>query len=203
MNRFIQIDEEGQFHFQGLVVKDNEVIRELFSSMAFDDLGRLRVSHQGVKAFVEAYSFPLMVHRIDIAKRELVLGGGFREKFLIEDLRLDEWDRFCGFSKRGLPFLLLRKAQNLFFDELHSFDDKSISLTKNEKIEIQDWFSSHNEVKSPHFWQEIYNKEQTPPWDLSEVSPVLKDFWPKLRMMKSRILVVGSGRGHDAFFFSI
>ena len=202
MNRFLQIDGEGQFHFQGLVIKDEQIIGELFSSLHYDDLGRLKVCHQGIEAFVEAYDFPLMVHGVDIEKQELVLGGGFRESFKLEDLRLDEWDRFCGLSLRGLAFLFLRKAQNQFFQCLYSFDDTSISVTKNKKITIQNWMSSQSQVHKPSFWKEIYEKKELPPWDLEEPSLALKHFWPKLKMTKSRILVSGCGRGHDASFLA-
>ncbi len=202
MNRFIQINEQGQFHFQGLVVKDKEVIFQLFQSMRFDDLNRLIVSYGDIYAFVEAYEAPLMVHRVDIENQKLILEGGFSESFCLEELKTDEWDRFCGFSQRGLPFVFLRKAQNLFFNELYSFDDTSIFVTRSKKIKVKKWFSKETSVSSSSFWTGIYQKDKSVPWDLAKPSPVLKKFWPRLKMIKSRILVSGCGKGYDAHFLA-
>ena len=105
MNRFIQIDEQGQFHFQGLVVSDTAIVRELFESMRYDEKERLLVSHDSVDAFVEAYDSPLMVCDVDIENQNLILPSGFMEPFDIEELKVDEWGPVLWFSVKE-AFLL-------------------------------------------------------------------------------------------------
>ena len=206
MNRFIQINEEGFFHFNGLVLSDKDITCELFESMRLLSGGQVMVTHEGLDALVEAYDAPLVVQKVvwkDVETPRLVLCGGFQEPFQWSHLRLDSWDRFCGLSQRGLFFTLSRKAQHLFFHELESFTDDTITVSQNQTFKVPPFMAEGKEERTSEFWDQRYRENPRPPWELEEgPSPVLKAFWPRLKMLKSRILVLGCGGGHDAFFLA-
>jgi SAM-dependent methyltransferase len=66
---------------------------------------------------------------------------------------------------------------------------------------VPQYWSSEDKVENEDFWSEIYQNEK-PPWDLDQPAPALVDMLPRLKLSKSRILVLGCGAGHDAAFFA-
>lgn len=53
------------------------------------------------------------------------------------------------------------------------------------------------------FWKPFYEKEDNPPWDLGEVSPAIRELFDQHGPAKgARVLVPGSGKGHDAIWLA-
>jgi SAM-dependent methyltransferase len=214
-SRFIQIDEEGYFKFGDTRVSDEDVGRQLFQQLRKDESNRFITEIDGVQAFIEAFDQPLVGLQVEpvvsldpsAARNKastsmiLQMPYGHREKFDPHTLTLDEWDRFHGVTERGLPFVLSRPAQAAFFNMLDEFDDESITLS-GEKIEADSFLPDMTEVEDENFWGTKYQESPTPGWDLQGPTPVLADILPQLKLPRSRILVVGAGRGHDAVYLA-
>jgi SAM-dependent methyltransferase len=201
--RFIQIDEEGFALMSEIRTQDPELGAEVLSELEFGPNGCFVSRCGGVPVIVEAFDEPYVASQISLKKKQWILELPYdlQYGFELSSLSLDEWDRFHGLTEKGLPFVMSRKAQAHFFNLLEEFDDDSITF-EGETYEIPAFFSVHKESQSPAFWSDIYKTEETPRWDLSEPAEALKDMLPRLKMPKSRVLVLGCGEGHDAAFFA-
>jgi SAM-dependent methyltransferase len=202
-NRFIPIDDEGYFKFGDVRVSDQSIGAEMLARMRFDENNRLITEIDGVQAFVEAFDEPLVAIQVfeNSGKLTLQMPYGFIESFSAEGLTLDEWDRFHGFSSRGIPFVLSRTAQASFFNILEDYDDTSITWN-GQKIEVPLKLSEVKQVDQENFWSKHYLDVEKPGWELGAPTPVLKDVLAQLKLPKSRILVLGAGSGHDAAFLA-
>lgn len=203
-NRFIQIDEEGYFHFEGQRVTDKEFARDLFSHLRIDDFARVITSYEGEEIIVEAFDAPFVarqVYKKPGGKWDLLMPYEFQATFSLETLCLDEWDRFHGLTTSSVPFVFSRPAQAEFFNLLDAFDDDSITVD-GRRIETGPWLIDNNETIKPEFWDEVYIKEEKPGWELGEPTPVLPQVLPQLKLPKMRVMVMGAGSGNDAAFFA-
>jgi SAM-dependent methyltransferase len=124
-----------------------------------------------------------------------------KTKFSWSSLRVDEWDRFHGITVQQIPFVFSRQAQIEFFDCLDAFDDDSITVN-GERYAVGSWLRPTRSVKEQEFWSEKYDAEAAPGWELGEPSPVLPVVIPQLKLVRSRILVLGCGSGHDAAYLA-
>ncbi|MCM2280481.1 MAG: TPMT family class I SAM-dependent methyltransferase [Bdellovibrionaceae bacterium] len=200
--RYIQIDEEGYFHFDGTRVTDEDYGAELFRHLRADGTGRCQCQIDGVDAWVEAFDEPLVARNVESHDGlwEMILPYGQSETFRLETLTLDEWDRFHGHSDRGLPFVLSRGAQAEFFQLLSDYDDETITAD-GKTYSIPSWLNPEPGTRQSAFWDKIYQTED-PGWELNQPHPALPAFFAKLKLARSRILVLGAGSGNDAAFFA-
>ncbi len=201
--RFIQIDEEGYFLFDGNRVTDEDYGRDLLKNLFIDDRGRVLCRTAGQEAKVEAFDEPLVAANVEhgtAGNWSLILPYQHQEKFKLETLSLDEWDRFHGRTDRGLPFVFSRAAQAEFFNLLEEFDDDSISAD-GKTYSVEPWLPPNSQAREEKFWSTIY-QNQKPAWDLEQPHPALPISVPQLKLTKSRILVLGAGLGHDAAYFA-
>jgi Thiopurine S-methyltransferase (TPMT) len=200
--RFIQIDEEGYFHMDGLRVADAVAGRSWLSSVTVDRRGRYWLYMGAEPIFVEAFDEPYVA--LDIARSGqgwiVTMPYGHTEPFPLQSLSLDEWDRFHGRTERGIPFVLSRSAQARFFNDVDDYDDDGV-LVDGIRIATRPWLSENAEANQPDWWSHIYRTEE-PRWDLGGPTPVLAQVLPQLKLQRSRILVLGAGRGHDAAWFA-
>jgi SAM-dependent methyltransferase len=202
--RFIQIDDEGYFKFGDTRVSDEAVGFELFKNMRMDDRGRIITELEGIQSFVEAFDEPFIarqVLKIEGIWMTLQMPNGFTEKVSLKTLTLDEWDRFHGVTGKGVPFVLSRPAQAEFFRLLSDYDDTSITV-EGEKIDVPNWLPTDGVVDDEKFWSAVYKDQPNPNWDLQGHSVVLRDILAQLKLPRSRILILGAGRGHDAAFLA-
>lgn len=203
--RFIQVDEEGYFLFDGIRVADAEYGRELLKNIFIDDGGRTKCRTESGEVWVEAFDEPFVatnLERTDSGKWKIELPYSYSEEFALTSLSLDEWDRFHGRTERGIPFVFSRAAQAEFFNQLEDFDDDSIT-DNGKRYEIGPWLIPNPSVGDPQFWNQIYKTEETPNWDSKgEPHPALPTSLPQLKITKSRILVLGAGSGSDAAYFA-
>ncbi|MBX2988387.1 MAG: methyltransferase domain-containing protein [Bdellovibrionaceae bacterium] len=202
-SRFIAIDEEGYALSGETRWTDPAVGRELLENLRFAENGALLSESGGNEVIVEAFDEPLVAVRIEKndSQWSLLFPYEHEEDFDPHTLRLDEWDRFHGKTKRGIPFVLSRPVQADFFDLLDGFDDESVTID-GERIELPGLFDRDGKIRGSGDWNQIYHDEQRPGWDLGEPAPALKDMYPRLRLPKCRILVPGCGEGHDAAYLA-
>jgi SAM-dependent methyltransferase len=201
--RFIQIDEEGYVLMGEIRTQDPNVGGEVFSEMAFAENGAFVSRCGGVPVIVEAFDEPYVAAQVSLSGKQFSIDLPYDMNFDFElsTLSLDEWDRFHGKCSNDIPFVMSRKAQANFFNLLEEFDDESITFD-GETYDIPSYFPTNKEISKSNYWTQIYHDEKNPGWNLGEPAEALKDMLPRLKLPKSRILVLGCGEGHDAAFFA-
>ncbi|MBX3020208.1 MAG: methyltransferase domain-containing protein [Bdellovibrionales bacterium] len=203
-DRYLPIDEEGYFVFDGRRVDDEELGRLLLNNIKPADANAYVTSMDGQEAWVEAFDAPLIARHVRFApdgkSGEIDLAYHSQARFDFSTLSVDEWDRFHGFTQSGIPFVFSRGAQVEFFDLLDSFDDDSVTV-KGTRFEVPPWLASFPEASTAKFWNDIYQSPEQP-WELNGETPVLTYVLPQLKLSKARVLVLGSGAGHDAAYLA-
>lgn len=197
--KFIQIDEEGRFLNKGVRIDDETFGAELLKSMVKDQKNRFFVRSSDQWALVEAFDDPYVAEQVSLDQKQwsLLLPYGVTIEFKLDTLGLDEWDRFHGHTDNGIPFVFSRKAQATFFDLIDEFDDESITFD-SKRFAISDWLVDDLEKDKEGFWTNIYQTEETPKFDLGKPAKGLTGSLPQLKLNKSRVAVIGAGKGHDA-----
>lgn len=205
IQHYLNINSDGQFNAQGVLVEDDEAGQELFENLfQFEEFPAWYTEMDGTRAIVEVYDSIYIVQSIDKTDSDewtITMPYAYKDKFNLNSLSIDEWDRFHGFSLRGVPFVFSRKAQAQFFDLLDEFDDDTFTVN-GIKYTPPSW--PKNDPKSentPESWSNRYLENNTP-WDKSEAHPALKDVLAQIKINKARILVAGCGRAHDAAFLA-
>ena len=204
--RFIQLDEEGYFHFNGVRVVDTEQGQHLLSQLRQEGL-RFVTHSDGYDVIVEAFDEPYVVKQVfkkPGQKWKALMPYQFQIDFDLHTLSVDEWDRFHGVATNGVPFILSNSAQHDFFDQLDEFDDDSITAD-GERILVGPWLIDCQGDSTPdhaEFWSCKYKQEEKPGWELDAPSPPLVNIVPRLKIPKSRIIVLGCGTGNDASFLA-
>ncbi|MEN0058949.1 MAG: methyltransferase domain-containing protein [Bdellovibrio sp.] len=206
--QFIQIDEEGYGVSREVRIQDPQVGQELLQNLHFHEGGTLLSTIGHVPVIVEAFDEPYIALQVSALPQEgsateweISLPYGLQERFTLESLSLDEWDRFHGYTLRKIPFVMSRKAQAHFFNLLEEFDDDSIT-DKGVRYEVPSYWPSRPELGRENFWSQIYRDQANPGWNLGGPAEALKDMLPRLKISRSRVLVLGCGEGHDAAFFA-
>lgn len=201
-DKYIAIDEEGYPLFGDVRVTDANTGAEILRNIKFAENGSFQTSLQNTNSFIEAFDEPYVAAQVSKVESgwRILLPYGLELPFDPHSLTLDEWDRFHGKTLSGIPFVFSRKAQAEFFNLVEEFDDESITID-GELIDVPPLFNPHEEVQSEKFWSNIYQNEN-PGWELNEPAPALKDMLPRLKLPKSRILILGCGSGNDAAYFA-
>lgn len=200
----IAIDEEGYFHSQGMRWADEEICRHLLENLKRNSHGAYVTTVDGEEIFVEAFDQPLVALQVAPLKDftwTLTTPYGFLADFDIRKLCLDEWDRFLGRTSSDISFVFSRQAQNSFFNQLETFDDDSITFN-GERFSPPSWplLQESKELQSSD-WDKAYCEGRTG-WDLGDHHGSLTPIIAQLKLNRARILVLGSGAGHDAAFFA-
>lgn len=202
-DKSVAIDEEGYGVLGELRLNDIPTGQELLKNLALSETGAWVSRVGGVPALVEPFDEPLVAAMVEKKDSKWVLDFPYewREAFDPARLRLDEWDRFHGYTERGLPFVMSRKAQARFFEIIDDSDDESIEID-GKTYDVPAYWAPHSEVEKEKYWTQIYHDEGKPGWDLGAPAEALKDMLPRLRLRRCRVLVLGCGEGHDAAFFA-
>ncbi|MCB0355762.1 MAG: methyltransferase domain-containing protein, partial [Bdellovibrionales bacterium] len=204
MDKFIQLDEEGYFHFEGRRINDNEFGKALLHNLTAQPLSAYYSLYQDEKIIVEAFDAPLVVIQVEPIKADTwraYCPYDYQFEFSLHNLMVDEWDRFLGYDDKNRPFVFSRTAQATFFNSVDSFDDDSVTFAQ-QKYPILAWLKSSVDTKAPKFWEEKYQQHEKPGWELNKPSPPLVSALPQLKINKCRILVPGCGTGNDAAFLA-
>jgi len=190
-NKFIQLDEEGYFHFGENRINDVKAGLNLFEQLKILDSGHLVTTSEGQTVLVEAFDQPLVAQ--DIYKQNqswfIKLPYDFTAEINLQNISLDEWDRFHGTSIDNIPFVLSRSAQARFFNQVDEFDDDSITVN-GEKLLTGPWLNPNPETINESFWTHIYNTED-PGWDLKVPHPALESTMNQIKLSKCRHIVTG------------
>lgn len=220
---YLAIDEEG-FPLTGEIrVTDPDIGSQLLKSIQFAENGAFKTKWGDEEAYVEAFDEPLVIQRVEapVEVPANVIQGKFNSEkgfveqknlwqiwapynsefsFKLDSLTLDEWDRFHGLTTTGIPFVFSRKAQAQFFELLEEFDDDSITY-KGQRFAVKPWLPLRKDVHSEEYWSQIYRTEE-PGWELGRPAPALLDMLPRLKLPRSKVLILGCGSGNDAAHFA-
>ncbi len=203
IDRYISLDEEGYFVFDGQRVEEENLGQTLLTNLRINDWGTITTSIDGQPAYVEAFDAPLIARHVSLDENGTMRAACAYNtifKLPLNSLSCDEWDRFHALTENGIPVVFSRSAQVEFFDLLENFDDDSVTIA-GQHIEVPAWLNPSREVNQENFWTDIYRSEQ-PGWELGRENPALAHVLPQLKLSKSRVLVLGCGNGHDAAFFA-
>lgn len=201
---YVKIDEEGYFQIDDLRVADVESARRWQRDLHLDRDRRLLTKINGAPTIVEAFDDPIVARDIEPLASSPVDGATWmlhttyqnQFTFKLQSLVVDEWDRFHGRTESGVSFVFSRAAQARFFDLVDSFDDEGFTVG-SQFYQTLPWLQPLNDANRPEWWSELYAKDEAR-WDLNAPSPALAAFVPQLKLYRSRILLVGAGRAHDA-----
>lgn len=200
-HRYLSIDEEGYILLGDLRASDTDFGAEILQKMHYTDTRAFQSTYRGQDYIIEAFDQPYVAHAIDLNKQLITLCYGVVQSFDLEKLQVDQWDRFHGYTKSKIPFVLNRKAQAMLFEQCSEFDDDSITVG-DKQIPITNYWSQPEEQNlESSFWEDLYKKDQTG-WEMNQPSPVFVDMLPRLKMPRSRILVLGCGSAQDAAYFA-
>ncbi|MGZ3770903.1 MAG: class I SAM-dependent methyltransferase [Bdellovibrio sp.] len=201
--QFIQIDEEGYGLSREVRIKDSLVGKELLKHLKIHEGGTLLSTVGATPVIVEAFDEPYVASQVQFENNswEIILPYDVHFQFNLESLSLDKWDRFHGYTSNNIPFVMSRKAQANFFNLLDEFGDDFI-IFRGKQYDIPDYWSDNKDVEKSQYWSNIYETVPNPGWNLGKPAEALVDMLPRLKISRSRVLVLGCGEGHDAAFFA-
>lgn len=202
------MDEEGFALSRDIRIQDSRVGAEIIENMKVHEGGTFISTFGGEPVIVEAFDQPYVAALVEITNHqwEVIMPYGVNLPFELDSLSLDEWDRFHGYAFNAntaskVPFVMSRKAQAEFFSLLEEFGDDFI-IYKGKKYAVPNYWTDNKNVEKEQHWTQIYKSEENPGWNLGAPAEALKDMLPRLKISRSRILVLGCGEGHDAAFFA-
>ena len=200
MRRYLlEIDQEGFPIFDGFRMDDEGTLQQLLGSIQRAVPGDLRsplvTICEGEKFFVSAFSDPLVAQSVTLhgTASEWVFPGGRREKVTLDEIRVDEWNRFHAYiGPEQIPAVLSRKAQADFLNRVDLLNFRPGPW----RCEIDEAQPGH------HYWTGVYASGEIR-WNMDEASPVLVAEWEALKSrISDPVLVPGAGYGHDANFLA-
>lgn len=203
--RFLSINEHGDIFTDPdqPALRDPTQIEEVHRNLRLTENFSLVTEFQDEEYLVESFDHPLQIIAVEFRDRSVFLQTRQNTLFQADAQRwsVDEWDRFNGLTTSGAPFVLTNKAQEHLFNLADSFDDEGF-VAKGEYIATPPYYFDAPAIENPAFWTEIYQAEGNPGWNLNEAAEAFKDMLPRLKLPKSRVLVLGAGEGHDAALFA-
>jgi SAM-dependent methyltransferase len=211
-DRYLAIDEEGYPLLGETRITDTSVGAEIFRHLTYASNNAFMTSVGGTEVLVEAFDEPFVAQQVyrvipqgsgassEPHSWRILLPYGVEFSWHLDTLSVDEWDRFHGYTDNKIPFVFSRKAQAAFFEMCEEFDDDSVTLDGKTYV-LPPWLTSYPAASDQEFWSNIYRSE-APAWDLGKPAPGLVDLLPRLRLPKSRVLILGCGPGNDAAYFA-
>jgi hypothetical protein len=201
----LTISDQGKIFNKSVLVENEELLQDFFTEMQFAETGALISKFDETPCLVEYSDEPLIAKKVfanEDAKIFIATGTDLVFQVEPKSLSIDEWDRYHGLiaQSNNLPFVFSDKAQNDFFNLVDSFTDDSFTW-KGQTFNTPEYWFDENEVEAENFWTHIYQTEE-PRWDLGQPAPGLTEYYPKLKLPISRVIVIGGGSGHDAAFFA-
>ncbi len=213
-NHFLTVDEFGQVfessnadHQVSLPsLPTNKKLQEFYKNLELTEKAALQSAIDGTHYYVEAFDAPIMIESLAMnnstsGHASVEMTTGFSESFSFSKVFVDDWDRFYTLSSRSIPMVFSDDAQNALFEKCDEYDDDSFTI-EGKTYQTQRLYPDLSQVEKNPYWDQIYQEEPKPGWDLNQPTPVLSDMLPRLKLPKSRILVLGCGYGHDAAFFA-
>lgn len=202
MAKYIQVSPDGEFYLDGNKLEDRDFCQSFIKSFRLEK-NVCKGFYKGEAIFVEAKSQPLVVQDLKLMDKknlELFFNYSYKEEFELSSgkpLFIDDWSRLCGRSKADVPFVFSKEAQVHFFSKIAEPLDAETFRFENEDYELAEWYQTTKGTDQKEFWSGRYEESHTP-WDLSAHHPAIDWVVPRLKLSKSKILVAGCGKGHDA-----
>lgn len=229
-DRFATVDENGWIIFENRQIEDDATARDFYKNLYYLPNRSFGSQLLGHAVIVEAFDSPLMVQsfKFDADAEKGHMGFNYHQcwdftvaeftKRILSRLYLDPFDRVMGETEEEIPFTFTKKAHEEFLDSLDEFDDDSI-VFHGQRFELNNLFRDETDVEKSDWWDKIYTGETpsvtspdhqkssahfavNPAWNLEETTTTLKDMLPRMKLPKSRILILGCGDSHDAAFFA-
>ncbi|MFN8791651.1 MAG: class I SAM-dependent methyltransferase [Bdellovibrionales bacterium] len=202
-SHFLAIDEFGRFLENEARIQDHERIERLFQNLRYAENGALTSSDGAQDCLVEAFEAPWVI--VDLQLENGRLKGqntyGFSTELDLQGVYFDEWDRLHGRNLEKIPWVLSRSAQEILFDLLDEFDDEGFVMN-GQRYATDSGFQVENPLDRSTWWSELYETPGAAGWDLKAPHPAFVDTLPRLKLPRSRVLVLGCGEGHDAAYFA-
>ncbi len=204
-NRYLTINEHGDIFLDpdDPAVTDPNHIEEIHRNLKITDNHILTTEFQDESYIVESFDHPLHIIAVEFKDKQIFLQTKQNTLFQSDNSKwsVDPWDRFNGLTTSGAPFVLTKKAQEQLFNLADSFDDEGF-VAKKEYIATPPYFIDTPQIATSQHWTSVYQQEENPGWNLNEPAEAFKDMLPRLKLPKSRVLVLGAGEGHDAALFA-
>lgn len=202
---FLTINEYGDIFYAGSEkpIESLEICQELLRNTRLTQQFVLETTFENKTFIIEAFDHPLVVHKLYESQGKIFIETQYQLTFEadLKKFSLDPFDRICGLTTSVAPFRLTEKAQDHLFTACDEFDDESFTLN-GLKVRTPDYYLTNSEVTKSEFWTDIYQTSPKPGWDLGDAALAFKDMLPRLKLPKSRILVLGCGEGHDAAYIA-
>lgn len=198
------IDEFGRiFEANGRPIEHPDQMDLLLENLKLTELFALETFDHDHKYCVEAVDHPIMVQKIRPDQGGIWVTAQNGKEFLaIKDkFSFDDQDRLCGMTQKNVPFRLSKDCMDSFFELCDEYDDDFFVLG-GYKIMTPPYYFEDTQIKQSEYWENVYHTDGNPSWNLLEPAKALKEMLPKLKLPKSRILVLGGGEGHDASLFA-
>lgn len=201
-SKHIAIDEEGLPLIGEAPLKDPKKSAEILKNIYLAENGSFATSLDGEIYLIEAFDAPWVAQSVQLDGETLhvLLPFDVKVSLSAKSLSLDEWDRFHATHESGVTCVFSDKAQGELFDLADSYTDESISLN-GKNYELKAWLQGTIPKNADQFWTERYQQEDTG-WELNQAAPALVDMLPRLKLPRSRVLVLGCGSGNDAAYFA-
>lgn len=204
-DRFIIIDEHGDVFLDAdaPALTDASQIQEVFHNLKLNEKYGLETEFQDEKYIVESFDHPLQIIAIELKDKKIYLQTKQNHLFVADNSKwsVDEWDRFNGLTTGHAPFVLTEKAQDQLFNCVDSYDDEGF-VAKGEYIATIPYYIDTIDIEKSQYWMNLYKTESNPRFNLDEPAEAFKDMISRIKLPKSRILVLGAGEGHDAALFA-
>jgi SAM-dependent methyltransferase len=205
MSNFVTINERGEFFLNNSDKKITklEACQDILLQLRLDSSFCLTTKINDISYIVEAFDFPLKAHAVSFQNKKLLIHVDYNLTFEADPnlWAVDGNDEFYGLTTSSAPFKLSLNAQTQLFNLCDEYDDDSFTI-KNIRFETPSYYIKNEDVKKTSFWNQAYQNESAPGWDLDQPAEAFKDMLPRLKFPKSRILVLGCGVGHDAALFA-
>ncbi len=204
-DQFLIIDENGNVFLDADAppITDANQIEEIFNNLRLTEQFTLETESHDQKYLVESFDHPLQIIAVQLKDKKIYLQTKQNGLFLAEASKwsVDEWDRFNGLTTSTAPFVLTEKAQDQLFNLVDSYDDEGF-VAEGEYIATPPYYIDAMDIEKPQYWADVYKTEGNPKWNLDEPAEAFKDMLHRIKLPKSRILVLGGGEGHDAALFA-
>lgn len=154
------------------------------------------------KVLIEFEETPLVARSIRKSEADCFaeLFPGLNVSLDLKSICFDDEDNFIALTKeKQIPVFIAGNAQNDFFNVCDSFDDDSFQFDGQEYQLPYLYPEEHSKGQS--FWNSKYTKNELG-WDLGVEHPFLDTAFAQLKLLRSKVLVLGAGRAHDANFFA-
>jgi SAM-dependent methyltransferase len=202
---YISIDEHGDIflNLEDTPITNPNFIEEIHRNLKLTETFMLVTEFQDEEYIVESFDHPLHIIAVELRDEKIYLQTKQNTLFQADNDKwsVDEWDRFNGLTTSNAPFVLTKKAQEQLFNLADSFDDEGFVALK-KYIATPPYFIDTPQIENPQYWVDVYRTDGNPRWNLNDAAEAFKDMLPRIKLPKSRILVLGCGEGHDAALFA-